>query len=136
MKIDYSLSNCLITDPLCSAGRGYYDEDEEGSMDNFIIDDGLDQEEEVRMYVCVYVCMCSCMYVCMYVCVYVCMYVCMCVCMYVCVYVCVYVCILFIRVDKLLQAMFYSVTRTVARVVCVCVMSSSRHVRGLEGVRN
>ena len=31
-----------------SANRGYYDDDEEGSMDNFIIDDGLDQEEEVR----------------------------------------------------------------------------------------
>ena len=31
-----------------SATRGgYYDEDEEGSMDNFIIDDGLDAEEEV-----------------------------------------------------------------------------------------
>lgn len=55
VKIDYSSSNRSITNSLRSAGRGYYDEDEEGSMDNFIIDDGLDQEEEVRIYVCVYV---------------------------------------------------------------------------------
>ena len=38
-----------FSSPSPSAARGgYYDEDEEGSMDNFIIDDGLDADEEVR----------------------------------------------------------------------------------------
>ena len=66
LSIDYSFSNRSITNSLRSAGRGYYDEDEEGSMDNFIIDDGLDQEEEVRMHLCTYVCMYVCMHACSY----------------------------------------------------------------------
>ena len=76
-----------------------------------------------KRYVCMFVCMFVCMYICVYVCMYVRMHACMCVyvCLYVSMFVCMFVCMSSIRVDKFFSAVYYTVTRPVARAVCVYV---------------